>query len=80
MKNTRCERFFGSHLPRQMQVERLRQVILEELTELQRRTLVSYYFEGKNLTRIAHERQVNKSTVCRTLKRAEQKIYRVLKY
>ena len=55
-------------------------VIREELTELQRYTILAYYFENKTLVQIAEERSVNKSTVCRTLKRAENKLRRFLQY
>ena len=55
-------------------------VIHQELTELQRYTILAYYFENKTLAQIAEERCVNKSTVCRTLKRAEDKLRRFLQY
>lgn len=61
-------------------MKRLRRVVQEELTELQRYTLVAYYFRGKTLNRIAEERGVCKSTVCRTLHRAEEKLKKFLKY
>ena len=59
-------------------VKRVRAVIRDELTELQRYTLVAYYFENRTLLQIAEERSVNKSTICRTLKRAEDKLQRLL--
>ncbi len=65
---------------REQQMRRLRRVIREELTELQRDTLVAYYFQRQSLTQIARDRNVNKSTVCRTLHRAEQKLRKFLKY
>jgi len=55
-------------------------VIREELTELQRYTLSAYYFQQQSLTQIARDRGVNKSTVCRTLHRAEEKLRRFLRY
>ena len=58
----------------------MKSVIHEELTELQRYTIQAYYFEQKTLLQIAEERNVNKSTVCRTLKRAENKLRRFLQY
>ena len=61
-------------------MERMRQVIQGELTELQRYTLMAYYFQEKTLLQIARERSVNKSTVCRTLHRAEEKLRRYLQY
>ena len=76
MKSTR----FRRRLPRDIQMERMRQVIQGELTELQRYTLMAYYFQEKTLLQIARERSVNKSTVCRTLHRAEEKLRRYLQY
>ena len=80
MKNTLFEGAFFRQLPREQQVRRMKMVIQEELTELQRYTILAYYFENKTLLQIAEERSVNKSTVCRTLKRAENKLRRFLKY
>ena len=79
MKNIRFE-LGGSVLSREAQIQRVRRVIREELTPLQRYTLVAYYFRQKNLIQIAEERSVNKSTVSRTLHRAEEKLRRCLKY
>ena len=53
---------------------------IAELTPLQRETLIAFYFQEQTLTQIAADRGVNKSTVCRTLKRAEAKLRRYLKY
>ena len=64
----------------EQQIKRLKLVIREELTELQRDTIQAYYFENKTLLQIAEERNVNKSTVFRTLKRAEDKLRRFLQY
>ena len=47
---------------------------------LQRETLMAYYFQELTLEQIAKDRGVNKSTVCRTLHRAEEKLRRFLKY
>ena len=63
-----------------MAMERIRRVIQEELTDLQREVLVAYYFQEINIPQIARDRGVNKSTVSRTLRRAEQKLRRYLKY
>ena len=67
-------------LPSQELSERMKNVIREELSELQRYTVLAYYFEKKNLEQIAQERNVNKSTVSRTLKRAEENIRKFLQY
>ena len=61
-------------------MERIRRVIQEELTELQREVLIAYYFQEINIPQIARERGVNKSTVSRTLRRAEDTLRRYLKY
>jgi RNA polymerase sigma factor (sigma-70 family) len=63
-----------------VQLKRVQRVIQEELTELQRHTLVAYYFQEQTLAQIAADRGVNKSTVCRTLHRAEEKLRRFLRY
>ena len=80
MKNIPFEQNASIRLPAKIQRQRLNRVIREELTELQRYTLVAYYFQEQNLTQIAEERGVNKSTVCRTLHRAEEKLRKYLKY
>ena len=80
MKNIRFEAYFGPRLPREVQLKRVQRVIQEELTPLQRETLVAYYFQEQTLAQIAAERGVNKSTVCRTLHRAEEKLRRFLRY
>lgn len=80
MKNTPFDFSPGLRLPREVQMKRVRRVIQEELTELQRYTLEAYYFRRQSLVQIARDRNVNKSTVCRTLHRAEQKLRKALKY
>lgn len=80
MKNTLYDGYRGPRLPRQVQLSRIRQVMQEELTPLQRETLMACYFEKKSQVEFARERGVNKSTVCRTLKRAESKLRRFLRY
>ena len=80
MKNTLFDVSRFRQIPREQQINRMKAVIREELTELQRFTILAYYFEDKNLVQIAQERNVNKSTVCRTLKRAENKLRRFLQY
>ena len=80
MKNTLFENPLWKQIPREQQMRRIKEVIHEELTELQRYTLVAYYFEDWSILQIAEERSVNKSTVLRTLRRAETKLQRYLKY
>lgn len=80
MRNILYEGYQGPRLPREVQLKRVRRVIAEELTELQRETLTAYYFQELSITQIAEARGVNKSTVCRTLHRAEARLRKFLKY
>ena len=80
MKNTLYEGYEGPRLPRDVQLKRIQRVIREELTPLQRQAIVAYYFQQQTIPQIALERGVNKSTVSRTLRRAEEKLRRFLKY
>ena len=80
MKNILYEGYLGPRLPREVQLKRVQRVIREELTPLQREALIAYYFQEQSITQIARDRGVNKSTVCRTLHRAEEKLRRYLKY
>jgi len=80
VKNILYEGYLGPRLPREMQIKRVQRVIREELTPLQRQTLIAYYFEERTIPQIAAERGVHKSTVSRTLHRAENKLRRFLKY
>lgn len=80
MKNTLYDGYLGPRLPRKMQLERVQRVISEELTPIQRQTLTDYYFNRLTIPQIARQRSVHKSTVSRTLHRAEDKLRRYLKY
>ena len=80
MKNILYEGYLGPRLPREVQLQRVRRVIQEELTPLQRHALIAYYFQDLTISQIAEERGVNKSTISRTLHRAEQKLRRYLRY
>lgn len=80
MKNILYEGYLGPRLPKEVQLKRVQRVIREELTQAQRETLMAHYFQKQTVTQIARERGVNKSTVSRTLKRAEDKLRRFLKY
>lgn len=77
MKNIRYE---GPRIDRELQLQRIRRVIRGELTPLQQQVLIAYYFHRQTIPQIAQDRGVNKSTVCRTLHRAENKLRRYLKY
>ncbi len=80
MKNTLYDGYLGPRLPREVQLKRIRQVIEGELTQLQRETLLAYYVHQQTIPQIASTRGVNKSTVSRTLKRAENNLRRFLRY
>lgn len=80
MRNILYEGYLGPRLPRQVQLQRIQRVIQEELTQLQREAVIAYYFQQMTIPQIAAERGVNKSTVSRTLRRAEEKIRRYLRY
>ena len=80
MRNTLFEGYEGPRLPRQVQLKRLRRVIESELTQVQREILVAYYFQNKTMERIARERGICRSSVCRTLHRAEERVRRCLRY
>ena len=80
MKSTLYEGYEGPRLPRQVQIKRVQRVIREELTENQREILLAYYMENRTIPQIAEDRGVNKSTVSRTLHRAEEKLRRYLRY
>ena len=79
-KSIPFEDYCGLRLPPEIQIKRVKRVIAGELTEVQREVLTAYYFEQKTIPEIAAQRGVNKSTVCRTLHRAEAVIRRCLKY
>ena len=78
--NTLYEGYEGPRLPRQVQLQRLKKVIERELTQNQREVLLAYYFQQKTMEQIARRRGVTKPTVWRTLRRAENKLRRLLQY
>lgn len=80
MRNIPFEDNASVRLPKKIQRCRMYRVIQEELTETQRQVLMAYYFQERTVTQIAEERGVNKSTISRTLRRAEDRLKRFLKY
>lgn len=80
MKNILYNSELGLDLPREVQLRRIRRVMEQELTELQRQTLMLYYFEDKRLSEIARIQGIHRSTVLRTLRRAEDRLRRYLRY
>jgi len=80
MKAIGYEDYQGPRLTRQQQLQRMHRVIENELTEKQRRALLGYYIDRKNIPMLAREFGVSKSTICRTIQRAEKRLKRCLKY
>lgn len=80
MKSTLYDGYEGPRLPREVLMARINRVIKEELTPLQRETILAYYIQNQKIPEIARSRGVHKSTVSRTLKRAEGKLRRYLRY
>ena len=80
MKNTLYDGYLGPRLPKEVQLKRIKQVMEQELTEKQRATILAYYVHRQTIPQIAATRGVHKSTVSRTLKRAERNLRRFLKY
>ena len=80
MKNIPYEGYKGIRMPRELQMQRIRRVIEEELTPCQREVLIAYYIQDMTMAQIARDRGIHRSTVCRTLHRAEGKLRRYLKY
>ena len=80
MKNIPFEPGLSLRLPKKVQQQRLHRVIREELTPLQREILLAYYFQNLTIPQIAKKRGVNKSSVCRCLHRAEDRLQRFLRY
>ena len=80
VKNILYDGYEGPRLPREVQMKRVQRVIREELTPIQREVLLAYYIQNLTIPQIAAERGVHKSTVSRTLHRAEGKLRRYLRY
>ena len=80
MKNILYDGYRGIRLPKEVQMKRVQRVIREELTEIQREVLLAYYIHDQTIPQIAESRGVHKSTVSRTLHRAEGKLRRYLRY
>lgn len=80
MKNIPSDLPFPHYIPREIQLQRLRQIMQRELSPRQRQSVEAYYFENKTMERIAREQGVNRSTVSRTLRRAMNNLQRFLQY
>ncbi len=80
MKNTPFKDMASIRLPEKVQRQRVDRVIREELTPTQREILLAYYIQGLNMPQIAAQRGIHKSSVSRTLRRAENRLRQYLKY
>lgn len=80
MKRTLYEGYEGPRLSPATQMQRIRRVIEQELTQKQREIILAYYFQDKSIPDIAAERGIHKSSVCRCLQRAEKRVRHCLKY
>ncbi len=80
MRNIPYDGYLGPRLPPEVQSKRVNMVIQRELSACQREILIAYYFRELSITEIARERGVHKSTVCRTLHRAERRLQMLLRY
>ena len=80
MRNIRYDSEYGMELPRDVQIRRILRVMEGELTEKQRLYLSAYYFDEQSPGRIASRFGVHRSTVTRTLARAEARLRRYLTY
>lgn len=80
MKNILYDGYEGPRLPKEVQMKRVQRVIREELTANQRQILLAYYIQNLTIPQIAQDRGIHKSTVSRTLHRAEEKLRRYLRY
>ncbi len=67
-----------------LEVSRLKRNLIsalrEDVTPKQRQALFLYYVKGENMREISQRLGVDKSTVCRTIKRGERRLQRCLRY
>ena len=80
MRNIPYDNVFGIQFPKEVQIRRILRVMEKELTEKQRQTLKAYYFDELSPAEIARRQGVNRSTVSRSLRRAEERLRRYLTY
>ena len=80
VKNILYDSEYGLELPREVQIRRILRVMENELTPRQKETLEAHYFEELSPSQIARRQGIHRTTVLRTLRRAEDRIRRYLKY
>ena len=80
MKSTPFDGGKATQKEREKQLKRVYRILNQELTPTQREVYTAHYLQGMSLPAIARMRGVNKSAVCRSLKRAENRVRRFLMY
>ncbi len=80
MRNTPYDGYMGRRMTKEEAKRRISRVVAEELSQVEREVLVSYYLREMKIPEIALERGVNKSSVSRALSRAETKLKKYLRY
>ena len=80
MRNIQYDSQWGLEFPKEVQIRRILRVMEQELTEKQRAYLYAYYFDEQSPSQIGRRYGVHRSTVLRTLRRAEDRIRRFLTY
>lgn len=80
MKNIPYELFSNVQFPPEVQRRRVRMVMEHELTEVQRRAVQGYYFEGRTVRSMARELGVQPSSVSRAIQRGLKRMARCLRY
>jgi DNA-binding LacI/PurR family transcriptional regulator len=68
MKSTLFDGTLFGPIPREQQIRRMKTLIREELTELQRDTILAYYFENKSVEQIAREHNYSPNILARGMK------------
>ena len=58
----------------------LNQIIQNDLTPRQQEVIQLYYYQNMNNKQIAEHLKIDASTVCRTLQRAKNKIYKLMRF
>lgn len=67
-------------LPKDVQLKRIKKIMDNELTEIQRETILNCVILGKHQSEYAKERGVSKSTISRNLRRAIENLQKYLRY
>ena len=80
MRNILYDTTWGLELPKEVQIQRILRVMEQELTEKQRAYLCAFYFQEESPSQIARRFGVHRSTVQRTIARAEDRLRRHLTY